>query len=129
MTRGVLLDWYDYSQKKGLPHRPFTNQAIPLEQLVEISREQGLTFRRGDVLIIRTGWTAAYSKLSHTEKAHLGGRDDRASCGVEATEAAIRWHWKNGFAAVASDTVAYEAWPSQKPWGVCMHEVDSGRSL
>jgi kynurenine formamidase len=82
-----------------------------------------VTFRRGDILIIRTGWTAAYSKLTTEEKERLGGRDDRASIGVEASEEAFRWHWEQQFAAVASDTVAYEAWPSPKPWGVCMHEV------
>ncbi|KAB8205144.1 putative cyclase-domain-containing protein [Aspergillus parasiticus] len=123
VTRGVLLDWYAYAQRKGLPHRPFTNQAITLEELLEVAREQRVTFRRGDILVIRTGWTAAYSRLSDAEKKRLGGRDDRASCGVEATEAAIRWHWEQEFSAVASDTVAYEAWPSPKPWGVCMHEV------
>lgn len=129
VTRGVLLDWYRYAQKKGLPHRPFTNQAIPLNELLEVAREQRVTFRRGDVLVIRTGWTAAYSQLTDAEKERLGGRDDRASCGVEATEAAIRWHWEQGFSAVASDTVAYEQWPSPKHWGVCMHEVGSKHSL
>ena len=123
VTRGVLLDWYSFAVKNGLPHRAFTNQAIPLEQLLQVAREQRVTFRRGDVLIIRTGWTAAYSKLSTEEKERLGGRDDRASIGVEATEEYFRWHWEQQFAAVASDTVAYEAWPSPKPWGVCMHEV------
>ncbi|KAJ5408833.1 hypothetical protein N7509_002716, partial [Penicillium cosmopolitanum] len=108
VTRGVLLDWYAYAQRKGLTHRPFTNQAIPLNELLEVAKEQRVTFRQGDVLVIRTVW---------------GGRDDRASCGVEATEAAIRWHWEQGFSAVASDTVAYEQWPSPKHWGVCMHEV------
>ncbi|KAL3485454.1 hypothetical protein BJX62DRAFT_242952 [Aspergillus germanicus] len=91
--------------------------------LVLVAREQRVTFRRGDILIIRTGWTAAYSKLTMEEKERLGGRDDRASIGVEASEEAFRWHWEQQFAAVASDTVAYEAWPSPKPWGVCMHEV------
>ncbi|PYI30071.1 putative cyclase [Aspergillus indologenus CBS 114.80] len=123
VTRGVLLDWYTYALKNKLPHRPFTNQHIPLKELLVVAQEQKVTFRRGDVLLIRTGWTAAYTQLSHEEKEQLGGRDDRASCGVEATEEAIRWHWERGFAAVASDTVAYEAWPSPKPWGVCMHEV------
>ncbi|KAJ5687515.1 hypothetical protein N7536_010134 [Penicillium majusculum] len=123
VTRGVLLDWYAYAQRKGLPHHPFTNQAIPLDELLQVVREQRVTFRQGDVLVIRTGWTAAYSQLTDAEKERLGGRDDRASCGVEATEAAIRWHWEQGFSAVASDTVAYEQWPSPKHWGVCMHEV------
>lgn len=127
MTRGVLLDWYEYAKRKGLPHLPFTNQAIPLHQLLEVAKEHRITFRSGDILLIRTGWTAAYLRLSDDEKESLGGRDDRASCGVEASEAAIRWHWEQKFSAVASDTVAYEAWPSSKPWGVCMHEVSTQR--
>ncbi|KAJ6151392.1 cyclase [Penicillium chermesinum] len=106
VTRGVLLDC-----------------AIPLSHLQAIAAEAGITFRQGDVLLIRTGWTAEYFKLSDAEKEHLGGRDDRASCGIEATEESIQWHWDHGFAAVASDTVAYEAWPSPKVWGVSMHEV------
>lgn len=109
--------------RNNIPHTPFTNQHIPLKQLLEIAREEGVTLRKGDILLIRTGWTDAYYKLSEEEKDKLGGRDDRASIGVEATEESIRWHWEQGFAAVASDTVAYEAWPSPKSWGVCMHEV------
>jgi hypothetical protein len=122
-TRGVLLDWYSYAIKHNIPHTPFTNQHIPLSQLLIVAQEEGVTFRKGDVLLIRTGWTDAYYKLSEEEKDKLGGRDDRASIGVEATEECIRWHWEHEFAAVASDTVAYEAWPSPKSWGVCMHEV------
>ncbi|QKX57797.1 uncharacterized protein TRUGW13939_04917 [Talaromyces rugulosus] len=123
VTRGVLLDWYSYSLDKKLPHSPFTNQSIPLWQLLEVAREQRVSFRRGDILLIRTGWTAVYNKLTDGEKIDLGGREHRASCGVEATRDAIRWHWEQGFAAVATDTVAYESWPSTKPWGVSMHEV------
>ncbi|KAJ5100570.1 hypothetical protein N7456_006622 [Penicillium angulare] len=123
VSRGILLDWYSYAQREGLEISPFTNQAIPLSHIENIAAEQGVTFSQGDVLLIRTGWTAAYHQLSEEEKENLGGRDDRASCGVEATEESIRWHWEQGFAAVASDTVAYEAWPSPKAWGVSMHEV------
>lgn len=123
VTRGVLLDWYSYALDKNLLHSPFTNQNIPLYQLLEVAQEQKVRFRRGDILLIRTGWTAAYNKLTDAEKIDLGGRENRASCGVEATGDAIRWHWECGFAAVATDTVAYEAWPSTKPWGVNMHEV------
>lgn len=123
VTRGVLLDWYSYALDKHLPHSPFTNQSIPLCELLEVAQEQQVSFRRGDILLIRTGWTAAYNKLTDAEKIDLGGRENRASCGVEATEDAIRWHWDREFAAVATDTVAYESWPSTKPWGVSMHEV------
>ncbi|KPI37684.1 uncharacterized protein AB675_125 [Cyphellophora attinorum] len=122
VTRGVLLDWYAYAERHSINVLAFKNQAIPLSQLKEVAREQGVAFRQGDVLLIRTGWLKKYYQLSDQQQDELGGRDDRASCGVEATEESIRWHWEQGFAAVASDTVAYEAWPSPKAWGVSMHE-------
>ncbi len=88
-----------------------------------MAKEQKLTFEAGDVLLVRTGWVPAYRNLSYDERAALPHRKVRSSCGLEASEELIRWHWDNAFAAVASDTVAYEAWPSPKPWGVAMHEV------
>jgi len=102
---------------------PFTSQAIPLSQLQAVAKEQDVSFRPGDVLLIRTGWLALYKQLSVKEQDRLGGHDDRASCRVEASKESIKWHWDQGFAAVASDTVAYVTWPSTKPWGVNMHEV------
>ena len=118
-----MLDWYSYAKQWSLPVEPFRNQSIPLEQLLEIAQERNISFRKGDVLLIRTGWLDQYRNLSTEEQDKLGGREDRASCGVEATEESIRWHWQQGFAAVASDTVAYEAWPSPKSWGISMHEA------
>ena len=35
----------------------------------------------------------------------------------------MKWHWDHAFAAVASDTNAYEVWPPTRPWGVSCHEV------
>jgi kynurenine formamidase len=123
VTRGVLVDWYSYAQRNSISVSVFKNQVIPISQIQQVAREQGVSFRQGDVLLIRTGWLAHYNMLSTEEQDKLGGRDDRASCGVEASKGSIKWHWEQGFAAVASDTVAYEAWPSTKPWGVSMHEV------
>ena len=62
-------------------------------------------------------------QLTPDQRAALPHREVRSSCGVEATEASIRWHWDRAFAAVASDAVAYEAWPSPRAWGVSLHEV------
>jgi kynurenine formamidase len=80
-------------------------------------------FAPADILFIRTGWLLAYQKLSIDERADLPHREVRSSCGVEASEEMIRWHWDSQFSAVASDTVAYEAWPSPKLWDVSIHEV------
>jgi kynurenine formamidase len=107
----------------GLNIDPFESFEIPLSHLKQIAVKQGITFRCGDILFIRTGWLRAYRELSHEEQAALPRRKSRTSCGVEASEEMIRWHWENEFAAVASDTVAYEAWPSRRPVGVSLHEV------
>lgn len=121
--RGVLLDWYTWAQKNNITIDHFSTHAIPLEQLLAVAQQQKVLFQPGDILLIRTGWLSSYRKLSIDERAALPSRTVRSSCGVEASEEMIRWHWDSAFAAVASDTVAYEAWPSPKPWGVSMHEV------
>lgn len=123
VTRGVLFDWYSYAQRSSISVSVFKSQAIPVSQLQEVARQEGISFRHGDMLLIRTGWLAQCNMLSTEEQDKLDGRDDRASCGVEASKDSIKWHWEQGFSAVAGDAVAYEAWASTKPWGVSMHEV------
>ncbi|KAI3390620.1 hypothetical protein diail_9082, partial [Diaporthe ilicicola] len=120
--QGVLLDWAAYAQDNDIKHSVFEAHAIPLPQLLEVARHQQTSFRAGDILFVRTGWLRQYRKLSPDEQA-LPSRATRSSCGVEASEDMIRWHWDNAFAAVASDVPAYEAWPSSRPAGVALHEV------
>lgn len=121
--RGVLLDWLSWAEEQGIHIDPFATDAIPLSQLQAVAEFQHVTFCPGDIILIRTGWLSSYRALSTPEQAQLPHRRVRASCGVEASEEVIRWHWENAFAAVASDTVAYEAWPSPRPCGVAIHEV------
>ena len=122
-ARAVLLDWRSYALQKNISYSPFETYGIPLSQLLEVAKIQGVKFKPGDVLLIRTGWTEEYYKQSPEEQVELAERSVRASCGVEATREMLKWHWDMAFSAVASDTNAYEAWPSPKPWGVSCHEV------
>ena len=121
--RGVLLDWRWWALNNGVRYCPFTSHAIPLDQLLAVAAEQRTEFREGDILLIRTGWTAEYGYLSEEDKVGLAARQERTFVGVEASKEMMRWHWDNGFAAVASDTNAYEVWPPTRPWGVSCHEV------
>jgi len=122
--RGVLLDWALYAADNGIDTQsPFDSFEITLSQLKQVASKQGVTFRSGDILFIRTGWLKAYLNLNEREQTALPHRTARTSCGVEASEEMMRWHWENQFSAVASDTVAYEAWPSRRPAGVTLHEV------
>lgn len=125
--RGVLLDWASWASSNSIPYDPFASvpHNIPLADLLAVAAAQAVVFRPSDILFIRTGWLAAFNTLSTADKALLPHRPTRSSIGVEASEEMIEWHWNSGFAAVASDTVAYEAWPSPREnrFGVSLHEV------
>lgn len=124
--RGVLLDWATWAQRQGKQFDPFSTHAVPLSELQAVAASQNVDFRQADILLIRTGWTAAYNTLTTQERTSLAGRPTRSFIGVEASEEMFRWHWDTGFAAVASDTNAYEAQPfltSANPAGVSCHEV------
>ncbi len=122
--RRVLLDWREYAKRRGLKYSPFSSHAIPLKQLLEVAESQRVTFLPGDILLIRTGWTEEYNRLTSEEKLHLARREQRCFVGVKPSAEIIRWHWDCQFAAVASDTNAYKVWGApSKPWSVSCHEV------
>ncbi|MCO5556507.1 hypothetical protein L7F22_010056 [Adiantum nelumboides] len=135
VARGILLDYAAWADQAGVRYSPFERHAIPLADLLACAHQQRIQFRRGDVLFIRTGWTTAYRALSALEKEELGLRrgEDRTHVGLEQHESMLRWLFDTGFAAVASDTVALEAWPARPirlengtpsaEVQVCMHEV------
>jgi hypothetical protein len=111
--RGVLLDYATWAEAKGKPVNCFEAQSIPLDDLLEVAASQKTTFRPGDILFIRTGWTRAYEKLSQTECEQLANYAAPPVIGVKSSEAILRWIWESGFAAVAGDQPAFEAYPCQ----------------
>ncbi|KAJ3528953.1 hypothetical protein NM208_g9974 [Fusarium decemcellulare] len=121
--RGVLLDWFSWAQENNMTIDPFSKYAIPLSELLAVAAAQNVQFRFGDILLVRTGWIKAFRALSKEEQDSLAHRPVRSSCGIDASQEVVRWHWDNAFAAVASDTVAYEVWPSPRPAGKRMHEI------
>ena len=122
-TRGVLLDWRSYALRNNIQYSPFDFHAIPVAELKAVAQEQKVSFRPGDILIVRSGFTEEYNKFSVEERKALYQRTTRTFIGVDSSEESIKWHWDMQFAAVAGDTVAYETWPSPKSWGVSLHEV------
>ncbi|PWN87990.1 hypothetical protein FA10DRAFT_181511 [Acaromyces ingoldii] len=136
VARGILLDYAVWADQAGVHYSPFERHAIPLPHLLACAHQQRIQFRCGDVLLIRTGWTSAYRALSAPEKEELGLRrgEERTHVGLEQHESTLRWLFDTGFSAVASDTVALEAWPARPirlengtppraEVQVCMHEV------
>jgi kynurenine formamidase len=78
-----------------------------------VAASQKITFRPGDILFIRTGWTRAYERLSATECQQLADYKAPPVIGVESSEEMLQWIWENSFAAVAGDMPSFEAYPPQ----------------
>jgi hypothetical protein len=104
-SRAHLLDIPAYLARHDLPPlNPFETSKIPLAVLQGCSQDVGIKFQRGDILIVHTGFIEAYLQNTRKEQESLVAREVRGWCGVEASPEVMRWHWDNGFAAVATDT-------------------------
>jgi len=51
-----------------------------------------------------------------------GTRDNSVAIGLQANEKTVRWLYDRHLAAIAGDTVAFEAWPPKFTDGWCLHE-------
>lgn len=101
-----------YAEARNIKYSPFSAHVITISTIVEIAKLQGIEFRAGDVLIIRTGLTEASEGTSEKEQATLLGT--HKSVGVKSTMEAVRWMWDTDFGAVACDNVGFEAWSATK---------------
>lgn len=130
--RGVLLDFKAYAEAKGINFSPFERHAMTVQDLEAIAEHEGVQFRPGDILIIRSGFTEGLgeaetgddqNKLFATSMFTDG---PKGLAGVAATEESARWIWNKHFAAVAGDMIAFEEvhFPSptgeMKPLGTCL---------
>ncbi|RJE23487.1 hypothetical protein PHISCL_04156 [Aspergillus sclerotialis] len=111
--RGVLLDYASWAQANNRPISHFQTNSIPVSVLKEVAASQNTTFRPGDILFVRTGWTKAYEQLSIKECQDLASQIPPPLIGVESSKDTLRWIWDEGFAAVAGDMPSFEAWPCQ----------------
>lgn len=109
--RGVLIDYAAWCDAKGETPEFFSKTSIKVSTLQAIANEQGVSFQRGDILFVRSGWMRAYQNLSNQEKDQVAAQEHPPSIGLESSEETLRWIWDNGFAAAAGDHPTLEAWP------------------
>jgi len=107
--RGVLLDYKAYADEKGIKYSPFEAHAISVKDLEAVAEHQGTTFKQGDILIVRSGFTGALTPMSADEQDKALGT--HKTVGVEGNEEAAKWIWNKHFAAVAGDAIAFEVIP------------------
>lgn len=114
--RGVFLDlvrFYETANGGRLPYDPFTSHPIPLADILACAKQQGVTFRRGDILILRVGFMQRFNAATQDERTALGSKPETFA-GIEQSEDMKRFLWDNHFAAIASDQPALERWPPEE---------------
>ncbi|KAN0061131.1 hypothetical protein ACQY0O_006866 [Thecaphora frezii] len=114
--RGVLLDVFGYlSSKPGGPrwkeyaYDPSTTYVITVADLKATAKAQGVTFRQGDILLVRSGFTFRYYNSTAEERQAWTQR--LTFTGVDQSEEMKAFLWDNHFAAVAGDAPAFECRP------------------
>ncbi|KAJ7753424.1 hypothetical protein DFH07DRAFT_1061520 [Mycena maculata] len=85
--------------------------AVSVPELEACAQAQGVKFQRGDILILRVGFTKKYYEASQAEREALQGKPETFT-GIEQSEDMKRFLWDNHFAATASDQPALERWPT-----------------
>lgn len=106
--RGVLLDVPRYFESIGEPYSTEATIAIDGPMLDRIAEAQGVTFRGGDLLLIRTAWAERYLAKTREERRTTPWR---LSPGLAQRENVLRWLWDHEIALVAADNLAVEADP------------------
>lgn len=116
--RGVLLDYYSWAVKNGKDYDPFTSHAITVKDLKAVAAAQSTKFEVGDILLVRSGYTAQYYKLEKNNPQRLkeAGVSVPSFAGVEQSEEMKEWLHNSYFAAVAGDAPAFEVWPGEPTW-------------
>jgi hypothetical protein len=113
--RGVLLDYVSYAQRNAISYSALSDHAVPLRVLKEIAEEQGVHFRRGDILFVRIGLTKEWDNdMTPADRLAYAQSSNPQHAGIEGTEDMLRWIWDQGFAAVAGDAVSFEVYPPKK---------------
>jgi len=103
------LDYRAWAESQGKKVECFSDLRIKTSELEEIAKWEGVEFKHGDILIVRTGFTEELGKMNAQEQeAALG---THKTCGVEGNKESAKWHWNKHFAAVAGDAIAYETIP------------------
>lgn len=103
--RGVLLDM------KRIEPDPFSGRGFTVKEVLSVAAEQGVELRRGDTLLVRTGWAPGYLSCQ------LVLQSMPMWNGLKASEAMAEFLWDRGIAAVGSDNPAVENSPGNPSVG------------
>uniref|UniRef100_A0A8H8CNZ4 3-hydroxyisobutyrate dehydrogenase n=1 Tax=Psilocybe cubensis TaxID=181762 RepID=A0A8H8CNZ4_PSICU len=115
--RGVLLDYYSFAIEKGISFAPYKHNFVTADDLDECAKAQNVTFEQGDILFIRMGFVHWYENATDEER-KVALKPPTNAIGVKQGLKEVEWLWDHHFAAVASDTPAFEARPNKLEWNL-----------
>lgn len=77
--RGVLLDLVNFFTEGGtkpLPYDPWNTHAVTVKDLEACAAKQGVTFRRGDILVLRVGFMQKWWAATRAEREALSEKPE-----------------------------------------------------
>ncbi|MCP9951966.1 cyclase family protein [Actinomadura madurae] len=109
--RGVLVDVDRFRRAQGRPIDHAAAEAIPITDVADAAAEQGVEFRPGDLLLVRTGWVHHHLYELTPEQRHEAKNPLRAS-GLLASHDTVAWLWDHRFSLLAADNFGVEEFPA-----------------
>lgn len=104
-----MIDYATWAEKRGIKYSTFSTHQVRLTDILEIAKENNITFQKGDILFVRVGVTKEWDTImTDAQKQAYSDNSSPEHAGVEATEDVLRWLWDSGFAAIASDAISWE---------------------
>lgn len=109
VARGVFIDFKRYAgefadgatqsdaladgsaDENGISFNPYNDDKITVKDIETIAEKQGVSFKPGDVIIIRSGFTEGLTGHSGDKQAELMG--SHKVCGVTGNEETAKWFW------------------------------------
>jgi len=81
-----------YWETNGTSVDPWTNYAITPKEMEGCARAQGITFRRGDILLLRVGFIRKYYESTREERGRLADLGTRQSKLCAFFRASLHFH-------------------------------------
>lgn len=91
VARGVFIDYKRYADEEGIKFNPYDADSFTTDDIEKVAKKQGVEFKPGDVIIIRSGFTEGLTDVSAEKQDELLGT--HRACGVTGDEATAKWFW------------------------------------
>lgn len=119
--RGVLIDYAAYAEAHSIKYNHQDLHSITVADIKAVAEWEGVTFKPGDIFVLRTGWIPWHDALQANDPAKFISHthENHNNVGLEPSEEMAAFIWNNRFAAAAADNPTLEAWLST---GMLLHE-------